>query len=423
MFSKGRHHRTDTQAVLDIGSSKVVCMIGQSDPNMGVKLLGSGFGVSSGLKSGAVVDMESVAHGIRTAVEKAEREAGIAVDKVAVNIAVRSMRSEHLTVQTEFATGEVADRDLKRLVNSSLSEFAQPEQTILHAIPLSWSVDGENKIEEPRGMYGRSLGVDMHFVMADVGPLRNLAHCIERCHLNIKSVSASPYVAGLSTLTEDEKDLGVTLIDLGGGVTSAAVFRDNALAHVESLSVGGRTLTKDIARGLMTPPEAAERIKMLYGSALHGADDDLVQIPCPPMGAQDTLHHEPKSLLTGIIRSRVEEIFEILRDRMNEQGLDAYSGRRIVLTGGGARLNGVRELAELIFNKRARIGRPHGVLGLNENLSGPDFAVSTGLLKSQFSKEKEVISGPPDLTGRRYMRKRYSGGSLERSMQWLRENF
>lgn len=423
MLSGGRQKRSETHAVLDIGSSKVVCLIGQSDLNLGVRLLGSGFGVSAGLKSGAVVDMEAVAHGVRTAVENAEKEAGLAVDKVAVNIAVRSLRSEHLNVQTEFASGEVADRDLRRLINSSLSEFAQPEQTILHALPLSWSVDGEHKIDEPRGMFGRSLGVDMHFVMAGVGPLRNLAHCIERCHLNIKSVSVSPYMAGLSVLTADEKDLGVTLIDLGGGMTSAAVFRDNALVHVETLPVGGQTLTKDIARGLTTPAEAAERIKLLYGSALHGTDDDLVQIPCPPMGAQDLLHHEPKFMLTGIIRSRVEEIFEILRDRMNEKGLDTYSGRRIVLTGGGAHLTGVRELAEVIFNKRARIGRPHGVLGLKDSLSGPAFAVATGLLKYQFIKESEVISGPPDLTGRRYMRKRYSGGSLGRSLQWLRENF
>ncbi|NNE58653.1 MAG: cell division protein FtsA [Hellea sp.] len=423
MISRGRKTKNEAQAVLDIGSSKVVCLIGQADPNMGVRILGSGFGVSSGLKSGAVVDIHAVEHGVRTAVEKAEREAGVAVQSVAVNVAVRSLRSEHLKVQTEFANGEVADRDLRRLVNSSLSEFAQPEQTILHAIPLSWSVDGERNIDEPRGMYGSSLGVDMHFVMAGVGPLRNLAHCIERCHLSINSVSASPYAAGLSVLTEDEKDLGVTLIDLGGGITSASVFRDNSLVHVETLAVGGVTLTKDIARGLMTPPEAAERIKMIYGSALHGADDDRESIPCPPMGAQDTLHHEPKSMLTGIIRSRIEEIFEILRDRMNQKGLDAYSGRRIVLTGGGAQLNGVRELAEYVFNKRARIGRPHGVLGLDESLSSPDFAVATGLLKYQFLKEKDVITGPPDLTGRRYMKKRYSGGSIGRSIQWLRENF
>ncbi len=423
MLSGGKHRKAETRAVLDIGSNKVVCLIGQSDPNLGVRLLGSGFGVSAGLKSGAVVDMDAVAYGIRTAVENAEKEAGIAVDRVSVNIAVRSLRSEHLTVQTEFASGEVADRDLRRLINSSLSEFAQPEQTILHALPLSWSVDGERKVQEPRGMFGRSLGVDMHFVLADVGPLRNLAHCIQSCHLSIKSVSVSPYMAGLSVLTDDEKDLGVTLIDLGGGVTSAAVFRDNALAHVETLPVGGQTLTKDIARGLTTPAEAAERIKLLYGSALHGSDDDLVQIPCPPMGAQDTLHHEPKFILTGIIRSRIEEIFEILRDRLSEKGLDVYSGRRIVLTGGGAHLTGVRELAELIFNKRARIGRPHGVLGLKDQLSGPAFAVATGLLKHQFAKDAEVISGPPDLTGRRYIRKRYSGGSIGRSWQWLRENF
>ena len=419
----GRHKKPDTVAVLDVGSSKVVCMIGQSDPNMGVKLLGSGFGVSAGLKSGAVVDMNAVEHGIRRAVEKAEREAGVAVRSVALNAAFRSMHSEHLNVQTEFASGEVADRDLKRLINSSLSELSQPEQTILHALPICWSVDGESKVEEPRGMYGASLGVDMHFVLAGVGPLRNLAHCIERCHLNISSVTASPYAAGLSVLTEDEKDLGVTLIDLGGGTSSAAIFRDNVLVHVETLAVGGQTLTKDIARGFMTPPEAAERIKRIYGSALHGKDDDQVNIPCPPMGAQDTLHHESKSMLTGIIRSRVEETFEILRDRMNKKGFEEYSGRRIVLTGGGSQLNGVRELAEYVFNKRVRIGRPHGVLGLKNELATPDFAVATGLLKSQFLKEKEVISGPPDLTGRRYRQKRYSGGSLSRSLQWLKENF
>ncbi len=419
----GRHKKAETQAVLDIGSSKVVCLIGQADPNMGVQLIGSGFGVSSGMKSGAVVDMEALDFGIRTAVEKAEREAGIVVRSVAVNVAVRSLRSQHLTVETEFSGSEVADRDLKRLVNSSLSELAQPDHTILHAIPLNWLVDGESSIEEPRGMFGSSLGVDMHFVLAGVGPLRNLAHCIERCHLDISAVTVSPYAAGLSVLTEDEKDLGVTLIDMGGGITSAAVFRDNALVHVEALAVGGKTVTKDIARGLTTPPEAAERIKMLYGSALHGADDDFESIPCPPMGAQDTLHHEPRSLLTGIVRSRVEETFEILRDRMKDKGLEAYSGRRIVLTGGGARLNGVRELAEFVFNKRARVGRPHGVLGLKDQLSGPDFAVSTGLLKHQFLKEKEVISGPPDLTGRRYRQQRYSGGNLGRSLQWLKENF
>ncbi len=423
MLVRRKHKKPDTVAVLDIGSSKVVCLIGCEEPNVGVRLLGAGFGVSAGMKSGAVVDMDAVEHGIRTAVEKAERAAGVAVRSVAVNMATRSVRSEQLSVHTDFASGEVAERDMRRVLASSLMELSNPEHSILHAIPLSWSVDDEVKIEEPRGMYGSRLGVDMHFVLAGMGPLRNLAHCVERCHLTMNSVTVSPYASAMSVLTDDEKDLGVTLIELGGGITSVAIFRDQRLVHVDAISVGGQTLTKDIARGLMTPPEAAERIKMLYGSALHGADDDRMTIPCPPMGAQDTLHHEPKSLLTGIVRSRIEETLEIIRDRMLEFGMENYAGRRIVLTGGGAQLTGVRELAEFIFNKRVRVGRPHGILGLKETLSGPDFAVATGLLKMQFMPHMEAIQGPPDLTGRRYRKKRYSGGSIGRSVQWLKDNF
>jgi len=146
-------------------------------------------------------------------------------------------------------------------------------------------------------------------------------------------------------------------------------------------------------------------------------------IPCPPMGAQDELHHQPKSLLTAIVRSRVEETFEILANRIADAGLETYSGRRIVLTGGGAQLNGVPEVAELVFNKRVRIGKPHGIMGLKETLAGPDFAVAAGILKSKFTESEEAISGPPDLSGRRYRQRRYSGGALGRSVQWLKENF
>jgi len=423
MIFKGSQKRPETAAILDIGTNKVVCLIGQADEDMGVRLLGYGFGVSAGLKGGVVVDMDAAEAGIRAAVEKAERQAGIAVHSVSVNVSTRSLRSQHMTVQTEFATGEVADRDLTRVMSSSLSELAQPEDAIIHAIPVNYSVDGENGIRDPRGMFGSRLGVDMHFVLAGIGPLRNLAHCVERCHLRISSATVSSYAAGKAVLTDDEKDLGVTVIDMGAGITTIGIFRDNTLVHVDALPVGGQSVTNDIARGLVTPMEAAERIKFIYGSALHGADDDDVMIPCPPMGAQDELHHQPKSLLTAIVRSRVEETFEILANRIADAGLETYSGRRIVLTGGGAQLNGVPEVAELVFNKRVRIGKPHGIMGLKETLAGPDFAVAAGILKSKFTESEEAISGPPDLSGRRYRQRRYSGGALGRSVQWLKENF
>lgn len=423
MFKPAGIRKPETVCILDIGSNKVVCLIGREEPGLGVRLIGSGFGVSAGLKGGAVIDLEAAEAGIRTAVEKAERAAGVTVQDVCVNVALRSLRSKHMTVQTEFASGAVADRDLKRVMNSSLSELSQPDYAILHAIPLNWKVDGEAGIKDPRGMYGQRLGVDMHFVLGGIGPLRNLAHCIERCHLQIRSVTVSPYAAALAVLTEDERDLGVTLIDIGAGITSAAIFRDNTLVHIDALSVGGRNVTMDLARGLSTPFEAAERIKKIYGSCLHGVDDDMQSVPCPPIAAQDELRHVLRSEVTNIIRSRVEESFELLRERIYKAGMEDYSGRRIVLTGGGAQLNGVRELAEVVMGKRVRIGQPHGVFGLSEELGQPDFAVAAGLLKHAFDDSGEAISGPPDLSGRQFRERRYSGNAIGRSLQWLRENF
>lgn len=423
MFRRSPQKSAETVAVLDIGSSKVVCLIGKVEPDIGVRLIGTGFGVSAGVKNGAVIDLEAAEAGIRAAVEKAERSAGVTVHAVKVNVTLRSLRSQHMRVQTEFASGGVADRDLKRVLNSSLSELSQPDYAILHAIPMNWSVDGETGIDDPRGMFGKTLGVDMHFVLGGVGPLRNLAHCIERCHLQIRSVTASPYASALSVLTEDERDLGTTVIDMGAGVTSVAVFRDRVLMHVDAIGVGGISVTQDIARGLATPPEAAERIKTIYGSALHGIDDDHMTVPCPPVGAQDTLQHHPRAVVTEVIRSRIEEIFELIAERLHQSGMDEISGRQIVLTGGGAQLNGVRELAELKFNKRVRIGQPHGIFSLSDTLLSSDFAVATGMLKQSFEACGEAISGPPDLSGRRFRERRYSGHALGRSFQWLRENF
>lgn len=415
--------RQDIYAILDIGSSKVVSFIGQEEPGLGVRILGSGYHASAGLKSGAVVDLEAAESTIRHAVEKAERAAGFAVSSAIVNISTRSLASRHIHVETDFASAEVTDRDLQRVIGTALEEFSEPEHAILHALPLNWSVDGEHGIRDPRGMFGKKLGVDMHFVTAGVGVLRNLAHSIERCHLRIAGMVASPYAAGIGVLVEDELDLGATLIDMGGGITTVGVFQDQVPVYVDAVGVGGQSVTRDIARGFTTPKEAAERIKSIYGSVLEGPEDDGQMIPCPPMGAQDELHHEPRNVLTRIIRSRIEETFEIIRDRFQAAGIEEFSGRRIVLTGGGAQLSGVAQLAEYIFKKRVRIGRPHGLLGLPEIMSGPDFAVSGGLIKQVFSENREVVSGPPDLSGRRYRTRRYAGGSIGKSLKWFKENF
>ncbi|PHR60428.1 MAG: cell division protein FtsA [Robiginitomaculum sp.] len=420
---RSRSANPDIVAILDVGSSKIVCFIGRQEVEGGIRILGAGFHASEGLRAGVVVDMEAAENSIRHAVEKAEREAGLAISAVYVNVSTRSLRSRHIHVNTEFSNAEVADRDLSRVIDTALSEFSEPDHAILHAIPMNWTVDDERGIRDPRGMFGKQLGVDMHFVTAGVGVLRNLVHCVERCHLRVAGMIASSYAAGVGVLVEDEFDLGVTLIDMGAGITTAAVFRDRTLAFVDAVAVGGRNVTSDIARGLTTPFEAAERIKAIYGSALESPDDDGQMVPCPPMGAQDELHHEPLTLLTSVVRSRIEETFEILKGRFESAGIESFSGRRIVLTGGAAQLSGVAQLAEYTFKKRVRVGLPHGLLGLPDTMSGPDFSVASGIIKHVFEKKHEVISGPPDLSGKRARTRRYAGGNFSKSLKWFRENF
>ncbi len=410
-------------AILDIGSSKVVCLIGHREPGADIRILGAGFHASAGLKAGAVVDMEAAEYTIRHVVEKAERAAGFAIQSVIVNVSTRSLASRQINVESAFSSAEIVDKNLRRVVEAAMVEFAEPDQAILHALPLNWTLDGERGIRDPRGMYGSKLGVHMHFVTANIGVLRNLSHCIERCHLRIEGMVASPYAAGEAVLVDDEIDLGVTVIDMGAGITTAAVFRDRTLAFVDAVGVGGKNVTSDIARGLTTPWEAAERIKAIYGSAMESPSDDRQMVPCPPMGAKDELHQEPLSSLTAIVRSRLEETFEILRDRFNAAGMGEFAGRRIVLTGGAAQLTGAVPLAEQIFGKRVRIGEAHGLLGLPKAMAGPDFAVAGGLMKHVFQDKTEAISGPPDLSGRRVRQRRYAGGGVVRSLKWFKENF
>lgn len=410
------------RAVLDIGTSKAVCLIGKEEPGLGLRIIGSGQAAIEGVKSGAVVDLEKAKVGIRSAVRRAEKKSGVAVRSVSVNVSSRSLSSHRMEVETAFASGAVAERDLKRLKQESLSKQARPETVILHAMPLDWKVDQERGIKDPTGMYGSRLSVHMHFVKADIGPLRNLAHCVELSHIQMGSARAAPLAAAEAVLTDDEKDLGATVIDLGAGVTSYAIYRHNQLLHVGAVGRGGANITHDLAIGLSTPPEAAERIKRIYGSALFGLDDRQ-PVPCPPVGAMDNLSSHPKAFVVEIIRAQLELIMAKIKASVDAKGLGPYMGRKIVLTGGGALLTGISEYVTSIFNMPVRVGRVHSVLGLEEHQSAPDFAVAMGLMKLDFMQRAETISGPLDLSGRQFRTRRYAGGGIGQSLQWLKDNF
>lgn len=424
---EARGGKPQTFAALDIGSSKIACFIGRTEASGGLMISGVGHQSSRGVRCGAVVDLDEAETAVRAAVEQAERMAGAAVSGVTVNLTAGQPRSHRIAVEGPLSGREVTDRDLRRLLSAALDEFHEPDRVVVHAIPLSWTVDDNRGVRDPRGMFGRMLGVEMHLVTAAAGPLRNLAVCVERCRLDINAVVAAPYAAGLSALVEDERELGSLLIDMGGGTTSVAAFAEGALAYADIIPVGGQHVTADVARGLSTPMNSAERIKTVYGSVLESPDDDQELITAPQIGedGETGMNQTPRSVLTQIIKPRLEETFEIVRERLLTAGVDKASGRRAILVGGASQLPGVRELAAKILEKQVRLARPAGVKGLADAVSGPGFATASGLLIHAAQGPREAIQGPPKLTGGPRRRKEPAGGDqgIGGALNWLKENF
>ncbi|HAQ36578.1 MAG TPA: cell division protein FtsA, partial [Alphaproteobacteria bacterium] len=370
-------------AALDLGSSKIACFISKTEETatgMRPRVVGVGHLPARGMRAGSIVDLDVARDTIREAVQRAEKMAGLAVSMATVTLTAGNIRSARIRAESVLSSREVSDRDLKRLLDAAIAEADAPDRVILHAFPLGWSVDDSRGIRDPRGMFGHKLGVSVHVITAAAGPLRNLLNCIQACHLDLKGVVVTPYAAGLAALTDDEIELGATLIDMGAGTTSAAVFDNGALVHVDTVPIGGSHVTNDVARGLSTPLVAAERIKILYGSALDSPDDDREMIEVPPLeGASDRMGTAPRSLLNAIIRPRLDETFEMLRDRLKAAGVNTAKDQQLVLTGGAAQLPGASEVATRVFGRQARVSRPHGVAGLGDAVSGPAFAAASGI--------------------------------------------
>jgi cell division protein FtsA len=378
--------RAGLVAALDIGSTKICCFIARLDEQRGqhraARVVGIGHQAARGVRNGAIVDLEAAETSIRAAVSAAEQMAGTTVQGVVVNVSGGQPASRTIGVEVEIAGQQIADSDMRRALGQTRPEDDAGEREVIHSIPVGFSIDGNRGIRDPRGMFGDRLGVDMHLITAQSSALRNLAACVARCHLEIDAMVVSPYAAGLACLVEDEMDLGATVIDMGGGTTSIAVFFDGNVVFTDCVRVGGGHVTSDIARGLSTPLIQAERIKTLYGSAVASPADDREAIEVPLVGEDEAagVTQIPRSLLVGIIHPRIEETLELVRGRLEASGFDKLAGRRAVLTGGACQLAGVRDLAARILDKQVRIGRPLKLGGLAEATSGPAFATSAGLV-------------------------------------------
>ena len=409
--------RSQLITALDIGTTKVCCFIARAESEQSLRVIGIGHQVSKGLRAGTVVDMEATEESIRAAVDAAERMAGETVREVHVALAGGRPHSHTVGVEVSIAGHAIGDSDLRRVLEQGRPAPDETgEREVVHSLPVGFTVDGASGVRDPRGMYGSRLGVNIHVVTANTGPMRNLSLCVARGHLQVASVTVAPYASGLATLVEDEMRLGVTLVDMGGGTTTIAVFKDGELIFVDGLAVGGIHITQDIARGLATPMNHAERMKTLFGSALPSPADERELIDVPVIGEtdRDITNQVPRSVLVGIVRPRAEEIFELVRNRLEAAGMDRIAGRRVVLTGGGSQLQGARELAARMLDKQVRLGRPIRMDGLAEATGGPAFATCAGLLGLAMREPPAAVRDFVDSS---------DSGRISRFGRWLRTNF
>jgi cell division protein FtsA len=416
--------------VLDVGASKVVCLIAKlipaepSDMLRGrthrAKILGIGHQRSRGIKGGVVIDMEETESAVRQAVDAAERMAGARVESVIVANHGGRLGSCAFTASVPIVGKAVADSDLHRVLEATSMRTAQSGRAVLHSLPTGFSLDGAEGIRDPRGMMGETLGADLHVVSADVAALSNLLLAIERCHLAIEAVVATPYASGLSVLVDDETTLGATVLDMGGGSVGMGVFREGRLLHCDAIAVGGKHITMDIARGLNTRLRDAERLKTLYGSAISSPADDRESLSVIQVGEEgDSPVHVPKSQLARIIRPRVDEILELTRDRLRAAGFPTGAGSRIVLCGGASQLTGLPESARRILGGQIRVGRPLGVAGLPESAKTPGFAASVGLLIYPQMSGQEFFEPSRGGSNKIAENETYFG----RVGRWLKESF
>ncbi len=388
-------------AALDIGTSKICCLIAHFSEGDPPRIIGIGHHISHGLRAGNIVDLEASQNAINTTLDNAEDMAGEKISHVVVNFSGGKLHSHHEKVSLNLNGRDASDGDIERAYWQARQNALDANTELLHIMPTEFSLDQQAGIRDPRGMNGTQLDVKLHLVTAQYAPIRTLLSALTRCHLNIDQVVVSPYASGLSSLVEDEMELGTTVIDMGGGTTSLAVFADKQLIHVDMVPVGGMHVTNDIARVLTTPANHAERLKTLFGSALSSARDEKEIIDVPQVGEEAPEHanHIPKSQLIRIIQPRLEETFEMVRSKLDAAKLNAPISRRVVLTGGACQLPGVREMAQRILDKQVRIGRPAKLHGLPDHASGPAFATVAGLLLFAVNPEAAMPRFGQDLGG------------------------
>lgn len=401
---------------LDIGTSKIVAIVAKIIDDDRIEIIGLGHNPSQGLKKGVVINIESTVTAIQEAVREAELMAGVEIKSVYAGIAgshIRSMNSHGIVA---IKDGEVSSGDVERVIDAAKAVAIPADQRILHVLPQEFIIDNQDGIREPIGMSGVRLEAKVHLVTGAVSAAQNITKCVQRCGLIANDVILEQLASSFAVLTEDEKDLGVCLVDIGGGTTDIAVFTDGAIRHTAVIPIAGDQVTNDIAVALRTPTQYAEEIKVRYACALQQlADpDEIIEVP----GVGERAPRElARQTLAEVVEPRYEELFELIKAELQRSGFEESCASGIVLTGGSSKMEGVIELAEEVFHMPVRLGEPQNIFGLVDVVCNPIHATGVGLV---MYGQRSGVRMMEDVGS---VREGGEEGVFERMKNWFKRNF
>nr|WP_299240278.1 cell division protein FtsA [uncultured Halomonas sp.] len=422
----GQSNASNMVVGLDIGTSKVVAIVGQPTDDGGLEIAGIGSHPSRGMKKGVVINIESTVLSIQRAVEEAELMAGCDIHSVYVGVAgshISSMNSDGVVAIKER---EVTPSDIDRVIDSARARAISEGQRIIHVLPQEFAIDTQEGIREPLGMSGVRLEARVHLVTAALNAVQNIEKCVRRCGLEVDDIILEQLASSYAVLTEDERELGVCMVDIGGGTTDIAVFTEGAIRHTAVIPIAGDQVTNDIAMALRTPTQYAEDIKVKYACALTqlASSDEMVKVPSVgDRPARDL----SRQALAEVVEPRYEELFTLVREELRRSGFEDLVAAGVVLTGGTSRMEGVVELAEEIFHMPVRIACPQNVRGLADVVRNPIYSTGVGLLlygmrEAKHGQTRAVAAQPRREEGsRRTVTDDTS--TLKRVKSWFKGNF
>jgi cell division protein FtsA len=404
----------DVLVGLDIGTSKVVAMVGEVTTDGSIEIIGLGSQASRGLKKGVVVNIESTVQSIQRAVEEAELMADCEINNIYAGIAGSHVRSLNSHGVVAIRDREVTHADVEHVIDAAKAVAIPADQRILHVLPQEFIIDGQEGIRDPIGMSGVRLEAKVHIVTGADSAAQNIIKCVQRCGLTVEDVVLEQLASSFAVLTEDEKELGVCLVDVGGGTTDIAVFGNGAIRHTAVIPIAGDQVTNDIAVSMRTPTQYAEDIKIRYACALSQLANPDESIEVPSVGDRPA-RRLARQTLAEVVEPRYEELFNLIREELRRSGFEETIAAGIVLTGGSARMEGAIELAEEIFHVPVRLGLPGQVKGLSDVVRNPIYSTSVGLLL--YARENSAPSMRGAVIGGNV------GGLLMRMKNWVKGNF